>query len=98
MLFAVVRSRCPAWKTGFPLEQQDNWDAHAAFMDALYAEGFVALAGPLEEASEVLMIIRAKDAGQIHARLAEDPWSGNLLRTTRVDPWTLRLGSLPSVG
>jgi hypothetical protein len=40
-------------------------------------------------------LIRATTPGEIRARFAEDPWAGNdLLRITRVPPWTLRLGSL----
>jgi hypothetical protein len=63
-------------------------------MDALYAEGFVVLVGPLEGTSDALLIVRAENDEQIHSRLSADPWEGRLLRTTRVSPWTLRLGSL----
>jgi len=94
-LFAVTRSHGPGWKDARPLEEQDDWKGHAAFMDALHAEGFVLIAGPLEGTREALLIIRAKDAEEVKSRLSSDPWTGNdLLRTTRVVPWTLRLGSL----
>ena len=64
-------------------------------MNALLAEGVVVLGGPLEGTSDVLRLIRAASADEIRARLAEDPWSRmDLLRVTRVAPWTLRLGSL----
>jgi uncharacterized protein YciI len=78
------------------LERQAAWDAHAAFMDGLESEGFVVLAGPLEGASEALLIIRAETPKEIRERLDADPWTGlDLLRTSRVTPWTLRIGSLP---
>jgi uncharacterized protein YciI len=94
-LFAVIRSRGAAWQQSLALEQQVEWDAHADFMDALVTEVFVLLGGPLEGTSDVLLIIRARDADEIERRLATDPWTINgLLRTTRVAPWTLRLGSL----
>ena len=94
-LFAVFRARGPAWDASRPLEEQLRWREHADFMDGLEAEGFVVLGGPLEGASEALLIIRARDEAEIQNRLAADPWSGSdQLRTTRIHPWTLRLGSL----
>jgi uncharacterized protein YciI len=93
-LFAVTRSRGPAWKQSLPLEQQDDWPAHAAFMNALHAEGFVLLGGPLEGTSDVLLIVRASDANEIHARLSIDSWnSKDLLRIKQIAAWTIRLGS-----
>jgi uncharacterized protein YciI len=93
-LFAVIRSRASAWDPSRSLEGQDGWQAHAEFMDALYAEGFVVLVGPLEGTSDALLIVRAENNEQIQSRLSADPWEGHLLRTTRLSPWTLRLGSL----
>ena len=94
-LFAVIRSRGPAWRASRPLEAQEGWDAHAAFMNALQREGFVVLGGPLEETSDVLLVIRAETPDEILERLSADPWTEDLLRVTRVAPWTLRLGVLP---
>jgi uncharacterized protein YciI len=95
-LFAVIRSQGPAWNNALPLEQQADWRGHAAFMNALQAEGFVALGGPLEGTTEFLLIFRADDGDQIRFRLDDDPWTVmNLLRIARITPWTLRLGSLP---
>ncbi len=47
-LFAVIRSRGPAWDNTLPMDDQVDWPTHAAFMDALTDEGFVALGGPIE--------------------------------------------------
>jgi uncharacterized protein YciI len=95
-LFAVIRTRGPAWQEGRPLEDQKAWDAHAAFMDSLAEEGFAVLVGPLEGTRDALLVIRAESAAAIEARLAADPWSElDLLRTGRIAPWTLRLGTLP---
>ena len=94
-LFAVIRSRGAAWNDAATLEGQAGWQPHADFMDALHAEGFVALAGPLEGTRDFLLIIRASDPDEIASRLERDPWSGqDMLRITRITPWTLRLGSL----
>ena len=95
-LFIVMRSRGAAWSASQPLEAQKGWAAHAAFMDALHEEGFVLLAGPLEEANAALLVVRAGSPEEVVTRLAGDPWTTNgLLHVTRIDAWTLRLGSLP---
>lgn len=94
-LFAVTRSRGPAWKAERPMEEQEEWPSHAVFMNALYRDGFVLLGGPLDGTPDVLLVVRARDADEVRARLAEDSWSGNgLLRLERIVPWTLRLGGL----
>jgi len=94
-LFAVIRSRGEAWQDSLRLEDQQSWDRHAEFMDALESEGFVVLGGPLEGSPDVLLIFRAESPEEIVERLAADPWIGmKLLRISRISPWTLRLGSL----
>jgi uncharacterized protein YciI len=94
-VFAVLRSRGPAWDDSKPLEEQAEWTAHAAFMDALFDERFAALVGPLEGTREALLILRAESASEISERLASDPWTMNgLLVTRQISPWQLRLGSV----
>jgi len=95
-LFVVIRTRGNAWRPDLPLESQPQWEAHAAFMDALAAEGFVILVGPLEGTQDALIIARARNAQEIVVRMEADPWSPmDMLRTTRIAPWQLRIGSLP---
>ena len=94
-LFAVLRSRGPAWDDSKALEGQVDWAAHAAFMDNLFDERVVALAGPLEGTRDALLIIRASNEAEVVQRLASDPWTANgLLTTKQISPWQLRLGSL----
>jgi uncharacterized protein YciI len=77
------------------MEDQVDWPAHAAFMNALVDEGFVVLGGPLEDSPDVLLIIRATTAGEIMERLAVDPWTqSGLLMVKQIRPWRIRLGSL----
>src|SRR5262245_38982318 len=98
-VFAVRRSRGPAWEDSKPLEAQTGWGAHAAFMDALHDEGVAVLVGPLDGTREALLILRGSGAEEIAARLAADPWSASgHLETTEISPWQLRLGSLERTG
>jgi uncharacterized protein YciI len=94
-LFAVLRSRGPAWDDSQPIEGQSEWAAHAAFMDALFDRGVILIGGPLEGTREALLIFRASSPTEITDHLAQDPWTRNGLLTTRqISPWQLRLGSL----
>lgn len=95
-LFAVTRVLGPAWNHQLPLDQQQDWRAHADFMNALHHDGFILLGGPLEGTADVLLIIRALHHLEIQSRLAADPWTrSQLLLIRQIAPWTLRLGSLP---
>jgi uncharacterized protein YciI len=91
-LFVVIRTHGPAWDRTRPLDEQTNWRGHAEFMDALEAQGLVVLAGPLEGTDDAMLIMRAADKEEISRRLAADPWGEDMLRTSRIAAWTLRLG------
>jgi hypothetical protein len=95
-VYAVIGERQAAWNWSQPMEGQREWPEHAAYMDELVDRGFIALGGPLDDGANgrVLLIVRAASVDEIHATLAEDPWSDDLLRTTSVETWTLRLGEL----
>ncbi len=97
--FAVTLEHGPAWDGSRGLREQDEWDAHAAFMDALVADGFVVRGGPLDGGPpHVLLIVDASGEEAIGARLADDPWAGmGLLRIARVQPWTVLL-RVPAAG
>jgi uncharacterized protein YciI len=95
-VFVVLRSRGPAWDDSKPLEGQEAWSAHAAFMDALFDQRFAALVGPLEGTRDALLVLRAASESEIVERLASDPWTTNgVVFTKQISPWQLRLGSLP---
>lgn len=96
-LFLVTRSRGSRWDDSRPMEEQDEWPAHAEFMNSLERKGFVVLGGPITDTREILLVVRATDEQEIHARLSRDPWSRTrLLHVTEIREWTLRLGSVPS--
>jgi uncharacterized protein YciI len=77
------------------MRQQVLWDAHARFMNALAAEGFVVLGGPMGEGGEeTLLVIDSNSEATVRARLAADPWTQiGLLEIARVEPWVILLDS-----
>ena len=91
--YIVIRERGAAWDASRPMREQDGWDAHARFMDALAAEGFIVLGGPLGDGSRFLHVVRAAGEDEIRARLEDDPWTPpGLLRLGRVERWQILLG------
>ena len=64
-------------------------------MNALAADRFVVLGGPLQDTHDVLLIGRAASAAEVEERLAADCWAvKDMLRIRQISPWSLRLGSL----
>ena len=62
-------------------------------MNDLEAKGEARLAGPLEGASDVLLIFRSGSKQAVEQQLAADPWTrSGILSTTRIARWNLRLG------
>jgi uncharacterized protein YciI len=97
--YVLIRERGAAWDWSVPMRRQREWEAHAAFMDALANEGFIIAGGPLggeDDAARVLHIVNASeevDESAIEARMASDPWTPmRLLRTVSIEPWTVLLG------
>jgi uncharacterized protein YciI len=92
MMFAVRVERGGPWDWSRDMRQQDGWDEHARFMDALVDEGFIVLGGPLEGGSEVLHAISAPSEQDIRERLAQDNWYQNGMLTIKsIEPWTIVL-------
>jgi uncharacterized protein YciI len=92
--FAVRLVHGPGWDPARPIREQDAWEEHAAFMDALVDEGFIVVGGPVGGGEQTLHAVEAADEAELRARLAEDPWaSAGLLEIGTVEPWALWLDS-----
>ena len=92
MLYVVRRQRGRPWDWSRDLREQDGWDEHARFMDALVGEGFILLGGPLEDERFVLHIVEASSKEAVHERLAADNWTRDgKLETVSVEAWTVLL-------
>jgi uncharacterized protein YciI len=73
------------------MEEQSGWPAHADFMDALVADGFIVLGGPLADEGRVVLAIEAESEDTVRATLERDPWSETHLVVDVIEPWTIRL-------
>jgi len=95
-LFLVFRDPGPAWVPGVPTRQQPLWDEHAAFVDRLYEQGRVFMAGPYADYRRALVIVSARDAVQASALFDDDPWTeAGILVEGEVIEWTVFLEPRP---
>ncbi|HUB43033.1 MAG TPA: hypothetical protein VMA72_29620 [Streptosporangiaceae bacterium] len=96
--FAVTMEDGPRWDATRAIRDQDGWQAHADFMDALVDDGFVIIGGPIGTGRR-LIAVEAPDEQAVRDRLAADPWAlaGKLL-VSSVQPWSLWLDSRKTPG
>jgi uncharacterized protein YndB with AHSA1/START domain/uncharacterized protein YciI len=91
--FLVTTVHGPAWDRTVPIRQQAGWDAHAAFMDLLVADGFLLIGGPLEDGVHTALVVVAKSEFDVRRRFAKDPWAlAGMLTLESVRPWRIWLG------
>lgn len=91
-MFLVVLTRSgPEWVASLPMERQQQWEEHAAFMDGLVESGFLVLGGPLGDEVRVVHAVAAESELAVRSVLASDPWSESKLVIDSIDAWTIRL-------
>jgi uncharacterized protein YciI len=91
MFLVVLRQSGPEFDRSRPLEEQSRWSEHAAYMDALVADGFIVLGGPLADEGRVAHAVEADSPQAVRETLARDPWSETHLRVDTIEPWAIRL-------
>ena len=91
-LYLVRVERGGPWDWSRDMREQDLWDEHASFMDALVDDGFIVLGGPVEGGREAFHVVDTQSEEALRARFAEDPWAQNgMLTVTSVERWTILL-------
>ena len=89
---AVTMVRGPAFDESRGIREQDAWEEHAAFMDALVEEGLIILGGPFGDGRQTMLILATEDEDRVRGRMAEDPWAEmDLLRVGSAEPWQIWL-------
>ena len=90
MFLVTVRRDGPQWDHARPIEGQDAFAEHVAFLTELLDAGLILLGGPLED-DRVIYVAQAEAADEVASAFARDPWEGPLVRLATVEPWTVRL-------
>ena len=72
--FIVTLTTGAAWIPSKTSSEQPLWDAHAAYIDRLFAYGHILRGGPEINRSGVQLIVQARDAEAVVDLLLGDPW------------------------
>ena len=91
--YLVREGHGPAWDAARSRREQDGWDGHAQFMDALVEEGVIVLGGPVGEDldRDALLLVDLESEAAVRERLAADPWMESVLHMVSIEPWTVWL-------
>jgi uncharacterized protein YciI len=93
-LFVVFRNAGPNWVKDLSARQQPHWTEHAAFIDHLFDAGEILLAGPFDDGSGALLIIKTESEETARAIFDNDPWTGQgILRTAEVKAFQIFLNA-----
>jgi uncharacterized protein YciI len=90
--YAVTLECGDNWDAKRSMREQEQWDEHAALMDAFVEDGFIVLGGPLGGEEKILLIVNAASRQAIEARFATDPWILTGIRhIAKVERWEILL-------
>ena len=89
---AVLMRHGSRWDPKRPVREQDHWDDHARFMDALFDQGVVVLGGPFADESGALVIFEAESPQAVREIYRNDPWTRHdILVVGCAKEWTIFL-------
>lgn len=88
--FVVTVAVGDHWQADKPVRAQALWPEHAAFIDGLFAEGYLLLGGPYADNSGAHLIFQADDAETVARLLRDDPWQQHgLHRPPVIREWVI---------
>ena len=91
---AVFMRHGSRWNPDKPVREQEHWDDHARFMDALFDAGTVVLGGPFADGTGSLVVLEAESAQAARAIYQNDPWTKHdVLVVGDAKEWTIFLDS-----
>lgn len=91
-LYLVRVERGGPWDWSKDMREQEQWTAHAQFMNALVDDGFILLGGPVEGGHDAFHVVDAASEEELRARFTADPWArSGMLTVKSVERWTILL-------
>ncbi|MDQ2981181.1 MAG: hypothetical protein M3R26_02505 [Actinomycetota bacterium] len=84
----------PGWTGGTSREQPD-WDAHAAFIDALVERSTIVMGGPFDDYSGAMLLLEGVGADEVRSIFADDPFVKNgVFVLDEAREWTIFVDAL----
>ena len=95
----MVRFRAgPSWTVG-GVREQAEWDAHAAFVDALIERGTFVMGGPFSDNSGSMSLLEGVDADEARRILEDDPFMKNgVFVLEEIREWNVFVDELSRAG
>ena len=92
-LYLVYRDPGSAWVDRAPTRSQPSWSEHGAFMDRLFEQRRIVLAGPFAEGrGRALIVVDASSAAEAASLFRDDPWTTqDILGVGEIVEWTIFL-------
>jgi len=98
-VFAVTTAKGPNWDHARGIREQDFWEEHGAFADALVASGVIILGGPVasdDDEDLALLAVEAADEEALRSAFEPDPWTVHqVFRIKQVRAWAVWLDGRP---
>lgn len=92
--FVGIVERTAKWDNAKEAHEHEGFADHAAYMDGLTKEGFIAMAGLMLASSEVLFVFLADSEADVRAKMAQDPWQkSGMARLVRLEEAMFRIGA-----
>jgi hypothetical protein len=80
------------WVRGKHVREQPLWDEHAVYMDKLFDEGLILLAGPYADMDGALVIVQVDDERDVSHFFDDDPWViHDILTSGEIKEWKIFL-------
>ena len=93
-IFVVFRNAGPSWVKERPAREQPYWTDHATFIDGLFDDGKILLAGPFQDGSAAILIVNAESDQVARTLFDDDPWTHQgILRTGDVKAFQIFLNA-----
>lgn len=97
--FVVMLRPGSRWNPKISIRDQDHWDDHAQFMDALFEAGVVILGGPFADRSGSMVLLNAASVEQARALFQDDPWTRcDVLVVGDIREWCIFLDRTGQIG
>lgn len=92
--FVIFRKAGANRIAGKPTREQPFWDEHAEYTDRLFEAGKILLAGPYDDGSGALIIVRVENEHEAQTMFDNDPWViEDILDRGEVKGWQIFLNA-----